>query len=34
MDLNKSDLKIAINDSEKIKDFIFRKVEFLKSNNF
>ena len=33
MDLNKSDLKIAISDSEKIKDFEFRKVEFLKSDN-
>lgn len=31
MDLNEADMKLAIKDAEKIKDFILNKVELIKS---
>ena len=33
MDLNSSDMKLAIKDAEKIKNFILRKVELIKSED-
>ena len=33
MDLNESDMKLAIKDAENIKNFILAKVDFVKSKN-